>query len=287
MDWVSAQKSKDLGFKWTLSTGRIKGFIRLVYGISIGSKNPIKLNFKDQNGNVFYTETTLKKGLNELIVNITKEISDVTIEAIWTLDGVTTKFVINDIEVFETYQENTQLFKTGDIIAYYMDSWCAYPLIQSGETSALRPDGSSIGGLAYFANRVKSYLAEKGITTEFYLIGRSGMTSAWGDFWIDRALDLCPKKPDYLVTNFWINDSNSATTWTFGSGGNNPYVDVAPLLSAYTTPDTWFSNMKSISNKSLKRGIQPILIGYPQKPTINSAFEQRDIILLNQDKFLA
>lgn len=288
-DWVSSQKTKDLGFKFTFPAGRAKGFVRLVYGISVGSKNPIKLNFKDQNGNIFYTETTLKKGLNELIVNVTKEISTVTIEAIWTLDGVTTKFVINDIELFETYQESTQVFKTGDIIAYYMDSWGGYPLLQAGETSATRPDGSAVGGLAFFANRVKSYLIEKGITTEFYLIGRGGMTSAWGNYWVDKALDICPKKPDYLVTNFWINDSNSIAnnaSWQFGTGGT-PYNDVAPLVSSYTTPETWLTNMKGIAEKSLKRGIQPIIIGYPQHRLVKDAYEQRDVILLNQDKFLA
>src|SRR5690606_38351689 len=146
-------------------------------------------------------------GVKETIITLTYAITAVTFE-ITVLNNQVTLWYFDQIEVFKGYLDDSAILKKNNVsVMFLLDSWGSFPTLEGAETSDTRPDGTSLGGLAYFPNEVGSYLSSLGFTgVNIYNFSRGGATSAWGDYWLDDLVALCPTKPDYCVVNFYIND---------------------------------------------------------------------------------
>lgn len=285
--WRMNQNIAGTGLKFTVDN-TTNGYLRLVCGLTANSLGTVQILAKDQNGATVYNEELNNKGVTEINIDVTKDIIKLDFE-ISLKSSLFTSFSIDQIEILQTAKQKDLISDSGTWL-FFCDSWGIFPTLESGETSLNRPDESSLGGLGYFPERFKSYLAENGKNITMYNFSRGTQTSEWGDYWVEEILNRCPTKPDYAVINFFINDCNSA--------GNIPSTpsnyDFSPTdpwsyqLSSEggkfgsTSRQEWLGNMQSICRKLIRNGIQPIVIGYPMLAGMNLEYEQRNILFLNE-----
>ena len=168
--------------------------------------------------------------------------------------------------MFSTYLDESSFVKKGDVGLFLMDSWGVHTTVVGSEVSALRPDGSSLGGLGIFPSTLSEVLE-----TENLNFSRGNQTSEWGRFWIEHFINLCTVKPDFCIINFFINDANSGGNWdnrtpsdTYDFSPTDPYSfqrsDQGGVFGS-TNPDRWISNIHFICATLRRYDIRPIIIG--------------------------
>jgi len=183
---------------------------------------------------------------------------------------------VGNIEFIYVYnkratQTSVPMFKSGDNVAYLCDSWGVFPLLTGLETSALRPDGSELGGLAYLSEHFRDYLTFKGINVQTQNLSFGARTSEWGKFWVNSILSLAVK-PTHCVIHFGINDRASATDYAsqlpsiYDFDPNSQYQQLDSDLGGVfgsVNSSIWFSNVQSICNTLINAGIKPIVLFPP------------------------
>lgn len=177
----------------------------------------------------------------------------------------------------------TPFFKTGNKVAFLMDSWGVYPMPLSGEVPPLRPDGTAGEGMAFFADHLKTVLALQGINITTVNYSKGGMTSAWGLYWVDKIIQ---SGATHCFVNFAINDRNS------GDGYSGTAYDFDPVNMWATLPRTsggidgriaggpaWQTNMEALCNRLLAAGIIPIVMLPPDTGSTSQTYVlQRDFL---------
>lgn len=294
--WIMAQNVAGDGVKFTIPNA-VNGYIRLVCGQEYKEgiiTGKVKIKAYDQNATEIYNQNLNQYGLKEIIIPTQIENETVTFE-ISLLTSSTTLFTISEIEVVKTYLDNTNFIKEKGVkIMFLCDSWGEFPNLQSVETGATRADGTTMGGLAYFPNHTKEYLASQGIDATIYNFSRGSQTSAWGNYWVDEFISRCPSKPDYCVVNFFINDNfsggniPSTPSGAYDFSPSDPYTfqrsDEGGIFGSVSDA-MWVANMKSICKKLLAENITPIIIGFPQFGDVSVSMEQRNTYFLKNFNF--
>ncbi len=289
--WMMTQNIADAGVRFILNGG-VDGYVRIICGLDF--KEDVitgKVNVKAiSNGVEIYNENLENYGLEEITIPITTNYENITVE-ISLLSNEATRFTIDVIEVINTYLSNENPLKKNNLKVMFMcDSWGCFPNLESGESPALRPDGSSLQGLAYFPNHFRNMMEAQGYDIEVYNFSRGNQTSKWGDYWAEEFIDRCPSLPDYCIINFFINDCNSEPNIAGNTPSNYDFSPTDPYsyqmsdaggVFASTTKEDWFKNINSICRKLRNHGITPIVLGYPQLGGLNLEFAKRNVKFLN------
>jgi hypothetical protein len=185
-------------------------------------------------------------------------------------DSSPSSILIGDVNVYACPMSTpkTSIFKNGDCVAFFGDSWMVFPLSGS---PLLRADGSSSGGLQYFQQRVSARLAADGTSVSTLNMGFGGQTSAWGRYWVNGIAALSPK-PTHCVVNFCINDyvsssaADTSTDTAYDFDPANQWVDkyqsVGGMRGA-TSPSEWYANIQYIATTLMAAGIRPIIMMPP------------------------
>lgn len=97
-------------------------------------------------------------------------------------------------------------FRSGDRVAFLMDSWGVYPAAAVGETALLTPDGAATSGMQFISERFRERLAAQGIDVVTRNWSKGGMTSAWARYWVEKIIE---DRADWCFVGFGINDANS------------------------------------------------------------------------------
>ncbi|QRF55313.1 hypothetical protein [Variovorax paradoxus] len=178
-------------------------------------------------------------------------------------------------------------FKSGDVVAFLMDSWGAYPVAVGGEVPPLRPDGSTADGMQFTSERLRTQLASQGVSVTTLNMSKGGQTSEWGLYWADKILELRPKVT-HCFTNFAINDSNSRTAYDADTDSAYDFDPVNMWVNKVksaggkkgSTNDTrWYSNTQAICDRLSKAGIKPVVLMPPSTASTSQTQSIRSNLL--------
>lgn len=233
-----------------------------------------KLEFFDNNGVSFFSQEF--KGASEEINVPLTPMPFVTMKVTCATSEITC-LKLSGVYVYEKRDAlNSSVFENGDVVAFLGDSWTQFPNATGGDILPKRPDGvTDADGMQFLSERLKSYALENGVTIETINQGRSGMTSAWGKYWLKTLIIDWETKPKYCIINFSINDKNSqgnvpSTPSGYDFDSDNPWTSINGDVFGSVDLDGWLANIKYISDTLLSSGIKPIIL----MPSWTASFSQ-------------
>lgn len=171
----------------------------------------------------------------------------------------------------------TAMFQNGDVIAFLGDSWTQFPAAVGAEVLPTRPDGvTAAEGMQFLSERLRTRLAATGVTVKTRNWGKSGTTSAWGLYWVNKVI---ADRPTHCVINFAINDNNSAGAPTSTAYDFHP-TDMWTMLPVTSggvdgkvlTAAAWEDNMRAICDRLIRAGITPIVLLPPDTGSSGQAY---------------
>ncbi len=250
-------------------TNDSEGFCKIVVGEFLPfNEGALKIECKDQDDNVFFTQNVTGT-TQEVIVPLAYQTTDFTI-SFTVVTAVVTAWKISLIEIHRSYQSATDdIINKNSTVSFLCDSWGSFPQVTGGETLPLRADGTEADGMQFLSVHLKDYLLTKGINATTYNNSFGGRTSAWARYWLERLVLNLPKKPDFCVIDFLINDVNSEsfaianTDSVYDFSPTEPYtLQVKSLggVKGSVTRDEWQENMSYIIQTLLDNDIQPIVL---------------------------
>ncbi|AUR92170.1 SGNH hydrolase-type esterase domain protein [Vibrio phage 1.170.O._10N.261.52.C3] len=200
----------------------------------------------------------------------------------WFIDNsVPTSLSLGSMAFYTKNENQTpdRIISSSDVVAVFADSWGTFPNLEVGEDSALRPDGTPLGGLGYMSEHMRDYLANKNINITAPNMSRGGQTSEWARFWVESIANLSPR-PTHCIVHFSINDNNSADEYESGAPSGYDFdpenqwgqldSDQGGIFGSVNNK-RWFDNMKYISDYLLKSGIKPIIILPPYTSSLGQS----------------
>ena len=98
--------------------------------------------------------------------------------------------------------------------------------------------------------------AQSGVTTRYENHSKGSQTSAWGRAWFYENVEKY--RPQIMLVDFLINDTNSSTTSGFPATVAGPD---GTLYDNILTADEYVENMSAIFDMAIANGIQPIMLG--------------------------
>lgn len=133
--------------------------------------------------------------------------------------------------------------------------------ITTGKKGIILGDSWSVFNSNAFATELNRLVQLESPNASFTTVGKGGMTSEWGKYWIDSLVINRTVKPDYCIVEFFTNDNNSlgssATSWNFSS--TDPYGAGTDKFGAITNAAHYIANLDTIVTKLINAGITPIL----------------------------
>lgn len=187
-------------------------------------------------------------------------------------DSVTSDIRLHGVFIYPKSDDTESAPWTDDVvIAMLGDSWFEKPDAITGETLPLRADGSTAAGMQFITTKLRERFLADGVRATVHNMGRGGMTSEWGRYWVKEIVKLDPK-PTHCLLHFAINDHNSVDE---AAGATPSVYDFSPtdmwaaLLSSSggvfgsVSYERWFSNMQWICDYLAKNGIKPVVLMPP------------------------
>jgi len=278
-EYTIIQNTAGRGVTLNVKTQNQDSYLEIIIGESVRfNRVPLRVVIKDQDNVEIYTQI-LRGCSQSLFIDITKKISNIEISFTQETNG-NCYWGISQIRLYKKRPTSLEkpLKKEGNTIAFLCDSWGEFTISSEGETSLDRQDGSTSPGLQILSEHLKTYLTANDIDITTFNNSRGGQTSTWGKYWLDQQVLQLPKKPDYCVVNFAINDANSYDKFAASSSSvydfdpNDPNIRL-PFNSggifASVDQNLWYNNMISIIETLIENGIKPVVMMPPKLSGIN------------------
>jgi hypothetical protein len=233
------------GGEWQVNLGKKNGYLETWVGINRNLPGFARV--------LFYLDGVLKKvdTVRGAVQKLTYSYSNASTGKIQVVTGDTqnTAIRIGRTIWYQTDIDTATKVYNGGKIMFVGDSWTQFPII----------GGVNFQGVT---NRFKErYSADGGDPADIINVGRGGMTSVWGRYWLNYWLAL--HNPKFVYLEFYINDSNSSssygdpgvTTWNFSS--SDPY-SAGTDVDGKITMSGWLDNLYAMGDTVIAHNAIPI-----------------------------